>query len=207
MRLKKIVVMISGSGSNLQALINAIKDGEINAEIVGIISNKYDVFGLERAKKENISAKVISKDDYKDLNEFDIANYEALKSFKPDLIVLAGYISIISEKIISTYKNQIINIHPSLIPSFCGMGYYGKKVHVGVLNYGAKLSGATMHFVDEGADTGPVIMQKSIEVKNDDTVDSLQKRILKIEHEILVKTVKYYCEDKIKVVGRKVTIV
>ena len=206
MRLKRIIVMISGSGSNLQAIMDAVNTGDINAEIVGVISNRHDVFGLKRAEKASIKTKVVSKKDFNSTEAFDAANFEAIKAFNPDLIVLAGYLSIISEAIISAYRNRIINIHPSLIPSFCGMGFYGKKVHQGVLDYGAKLSGATTHFVDEGADTGPVIMQKSVMVKDDDTAESLAKRVLEIEHEILVKTVKLFCEDKIAVLKRQVKI-
>lgn len=206
MRLKRIVVMISGSGSNLQSIINAVNVGEINAKISGVISDKEDVFGLKRAVKENIPFKVVSKKKSNSIDKFNTENLLAIEEYKPDLIVLAGYLSIIDEKIISKYRNKIINIHPSLIPSFCGKGYYGEKVHEGVIDYGTKLSGATTHFVDEGADTGPVIMQKSIHVKDDDNAESLAKRVLKIEHEILVKTVKCYCENRIKVIGRKVRI-
>jgi len=205
LRLKRIVVMISGGGSNLQAIIDSVKQGYIKAEIVGVLSNKSNAFGISRAEKEGIPVKVVEKEGLTE-EEFNSANALALEKFAPDLIVLAGYLSIIEGSIIQKYKNRIINVHPSLIPAFCGMGYYGLRVHEAVLSYGAKLSGATTHFVDEGADTGPVIMQKPVQVLNGDTPESLQKRILEVEHEILTKSVKLFCEDKIRVSGRKVVV-
>lgn len=205
MRLKRLVVMISGGGSNMQALIDAIEAKDINAKIVGVICGKAEAFGLTRAKNAGISSTIVVRKNYQSAQAFNTANLAAIENYKPDGIVLTGYLSMIGKNIISKYPNKIINIHPSLIPSFCGKGFYGCKVHQGVLNYGAKLSGATTHFVDEGADTGPVIMQKSVPVYSNDTVKSLGARVLKIEHEILVQTVKLFCNNAITVAGRKVS--
>lgn len=191
----------------MQALMDAIDKGDIAAEIVGVISSCDNAYGITRAETAGIPAKVIARKAYSSVEAFNAANLAAIESFQPDGIVLAGYLAMISPEIISAYRNRIINIHPSLIPSFCGKGFYGKKVHQGVLDYGAKLSGATTHFVDEGADTGPVIMQKSVPVLDDDTAESLAARVLTVEHEILVQTVRDFCMEKLLVNGRKVSLV
>lgn len=192
-----LAVLISGGGSNLQSIIDGCETGYINGKVKLVISNKDKVYGLERAKKHNIKA-VVESEEYKVI--------ELLKKEKIDLIVLAGYLKIISPTFVETFRNKIINIHPSLIPAFCGEGYYGKKVHKAVIDYGAKISGATVHFVDEGADTGPIIIQASVEVKHEDTPDSLAERVLNVEHEILKESVKLYCENKLIVNGRGVII-
>ncbi|MGL5641310.1 MAG: phosphoribosylglycinamide formyltransferase [Paraclostridium sp.] len=192
-----LAVLISGGGSNLQSIIDGCETGYINGKVKLVISNKDKVYGLERAKKHNIKA-VVESEEYKVI--------ELLKKEKIDLIVLAGYLKIISPTFVETFRNKIINIHPSLIPAFCGEGYYGKKVHKAVIDYGAKISGATVHFVDEGADTGPIIIQASVEVKHDDTPDSLAERVLNVEHKILKESVKLYCENKLIVNGRGVII-
>ena len=155
----KIGVLISGGGTNLQAVIDNCENETINGEVKVVISNKSEAFGLQRAKNHNIKAVFENEED---------KIIEILKENKVDLVVLAGYLKIISPKLVNEYKNRIINIHPSLIPAFCGKGYYGEKVHQGVIDYGAKVTGATVHFVDEGADTGQIIMQRTIEVKQDD---------------------------------------
>lgn len=192
--MKRLVVLISGGGSNLQALIDAIKEKEINAEILAVFSNKKDAYGLKRAEVNGIETGIIHND------------YSLIDAYNPDGIILAGYLKIIPKEFVDKYKNKIINIHPSLIPSFCGKGYYGSKVHEAVLNYGVKISGATTHFVSSIPDEGPVIMQKVVEVKVDDTVDSLSSRVLEVEHEIIKETVKLYCEDSLIVNGRIVEI-
>lgn len=192
-----LAVLISGGGSNLQSIIDGCETGYINGKVKLVISNKDKVYGLERAKKHNIKA-IVESEEYKVI--------ELLKKEKIDLIVLAGYLKIISPTFVETFRNKIINIHPSLIPAFCGEGYYGRKVHKAVIDYGAKISGATVHFVDEGADTGPIIIQASVEVKHDDTPDSLAERVLNVEHEILKESVKLYCENKLIVNGRGVII-
>jgi phosphoribosylglycinamide formyltransferase-1 len=171
--------MVSGGGTNLQAIIDAVADGSVtNTELVGVISNNYGVYSLERAKKADIPAVVVSPKDYSDRTEFNKALLDRVDSFKPDLIVLAGFLVVIPEIMIDKYENRIINIHPSLIPSFCGTGYYGLKVHEAALARGVKISGATVHYVDKGTDTGPIIIQKAVEVKEGDTPKILQQRIM-----------------------------
>jgi len=202
----KIGVLISGSGSNLQSLIDNIENGNIDGKITVVISNKKDAYGLERARQNNISAVYVRSKDYEDFDKFNSAIIEELKRHGVDLVVLAGYLKILSSGFIEEYRNRIINIHPSLIPSFCGKGYYGIKVHEEAVKYGVKLSGATVHFVDEGADTGPIIIQEAVEVDCGDTADLLQRKVLKIEHKILPQAVKYYCEGRIQIIGRKVQI-
>jgi len=193
----KIGVLISGGGTNLQAVIDNCENKTINGKVEVVISNKSEAFGLQRAKNHNIKAVFENKED----KIIDI-----LKENKVELVVLAGYLKIISPKLVNEYKNRIINIHPSLIPAFCGKGYYGEKVHQGVIDYGAKVTGATVHFVDEGADTGPIIMQKIVEVKQDDDVKKLAARVLDVEHEILAKSIAMFCENKLTVQGRRVYI-
>ncbi len=202
----KIGVLISGSGSNLQSIIDNIEKGHINGKITVVISNKSDAYGLERARQHNIDAVVVNQKEYENFEAYNDAIILELEKHGVEVIILAGYLKILSSKFIETYRNRIINIHPSLIPSFCGKGYYGLKVHEAAVNYGVKLSGATVHFVDEEADTGPIIMQESVSVECDDTAETLQKKVLKIEHKILPLAIKYFCEGKIEVIGRKVII-
>jgi len=202
----KIAVLISGNGSNLQSLIDSIERGDIKGKIDIVISNKKDAFGLKRARKHGIDTMYIGKGLYPEADKRDEVLLKTLIDRKIDLIVLAGYLCILNEKIVKRFKNRIINIHPSLIPSFCGIGYYGEKVHRAVLDYGVKITGATVHFVDEGADTGPVIIQRAVEVDFDDTVETLSKKVLKVEHEILPLAVKLFCEGRLEVKGRKVKI-
>lgn len=193
---KNIAVLISGGGTNLQAIIDNTENNYINGKIKIVISNREDAYGLVRAKNAGIPAFCI-KDDEKLLSK--------LKDYNIDLIILAGYLKILPEKIINIYENKIINIHPSLIPAFCGRGYYGLKVHEAVIKKGVKYTGATTHFVNEGADEGPIIMQKIVEVEGENP-EELQEKVLKIEHEILPLSVKYFCEDKLKLVDGKVVI-
>ena len=193
----KIGVLISGGGTNLQAVIDGCENKSINGEVKVVISNKEEAYGLERARNHNITA-ICEKDENKII--------EILKENEVELVILAGYLKIVSPKLVNEYRNKIINIHPSLIPAFCGKGYYGEKVHQGVIDYGAKVTGATVHFVDEGADTGPIIMQKTIEVKQDDDAKKLAERVLEVEHEILTKSISMFCENKLTVNGRRVYI-
>ena len=175
----KICVCVSGGGTNLQAIIDAIDNGTItNAQIVRVISNNKGVYALERAQKHNMDAMAISPKDYESRELFNEALLAAIDEVEADLIVLAGFLVVIPEKMIQKYRNRIINIHPSLIPSFCGTGYYGLKVHEAALERGVKVTGATVHFVDEGTDTGPIILQKAVEVLPDDTPKSLQQRVM-----------------------------
>ncbi len=206
MPVKKIGVLISGSGTNLQSLIDEINKGNINGEIAVVISNKMDAYGLEIARSSNIDAVFLDEKKYKDFELFNDAIVAELKSRNVDLVVLAGYIKILSGKFIEQFKNKIINIHPSLIPSFCGRGYYGMRVHEAAIAYGVKISGATVHFVDEGADTGPIIFQDVVSVSDSDTAEVLQKNVLVLEHRLLPLAVKMYCEDRLCVKGRRVVI-
>ncbi len=204
--MKNIAVLISGSGTDMQSVIDACKAGKIDGRVCVVISSKDGVFGLTRAANEGIPSFVFKKKDYESPEALFGAISECLKAYEIDLIVLAGYLSILSPNLIAEYRNRIINIHPSLIPSFCGNGFYGLKVHSAVLEYGAKVSGATVHFVDEGADTGAIILQEAVPVKENDTPETLQARILEVEHQILPRAVALFCADQLKVEGRKVLI-
>ncbi len=175
----RVLALVSGGGTNLQAVIDAVKSGDIHdTEIVGVISNNKNAYALERAAAAGIPAEVISPKDYMSRTEFNKALLSGIDSYSPDLIVLAGFLVVIPEIVIEKYEGKIINIHPSLIPSFCGTGYYGLKVHEAALKRGVKVSGATVHFVDAGTDTGPIILQKAVEVCDGDTPEILQKRIM-----------------------------
>ncbi|WP_304194449.1 phosphoribosylglycinamide formyltransferase [Peptostreptococcus stomatis] len=195
--MKNIAVLVSGGGTNLQSIIDAVEAGRINGQIKLVISNKEGAYGLERAENHNIRA-VFEKDEQ--------AIIDIMKESQIDLVVLAGFLKILGPNFTKAFENRIINIHPSLIPSFCGKGYYGLRVHEAAVEYGVKVSGATVHFVDENADTGPIIRQETVEVLPEDSPEDLQQRVLKIEHRILSQVVADYCDDKIKVVGRKVFI-
>ncbi|HIT61029.1 MAG TPA: phosphoribosylglycinamide formyltransferase [Candidatus Fimousia stercorigallinarum] len=202
----KLAVLVSGGGTNLQAIIDSIETGVItNAEIDVVISNNKGVFALTRAQKAGIDAKVISPKDFDTREEFNEALYQELISRQIDLVVLAGCLVVIPEKIIRAFENRIINIHPSLIPSFCGTGYYGLKVHEKALARGVKVSGATVHFVDEGTDTGPIIDQKAVYVKEDDTPEVLQRRIMEqAEWVIMPKAIDDIANGRIAVEDGKV---
>lgn len=177
--MQRIAVCVSGGGTNLQAIIDAIADGTIqNTEIAVVVSNKQDAYALERAKKAGLAAVCICPKDYADRDAFAAAMVETLEQYGTDLVVLAGYLVIVPERVIAKYHNRMINIHPSLIPSHCGMGYYGLKVHESVLAAGNKVTGATVHFVDEQADHGPILLQKAVEVCEGDTPEILQRRVM-----------------------------
>ena len=184
-----ITVLVSGGGTNLQAIIDSTAGGELKDAgvfIKKVISNKSDAFALERAKKAGIEACVVSPKDYSDRADFEKALKEAIDESEPDLIVLAGFLVVIPEIIVRAYPKKIINIHPSLIPSFCGKGYYGLRVHEAALSRGVKVTGATVHFVDEGTDTGPIILQKAVNVEEGDTPEILQQRVMKEAEHILL---------------------
>lgn len=202
----RLAVLVSGGGTNLQAIIDKIENKTINgAEIAVVISNKKDAYALERAKNHGIEGKCISPKDYGHREAFNQALLEALESYQVDLVVLAGYLVIVPENVIRRYRNRIINIHPSLIPSFCGDGYYGLKVHEAVLARGNKVTGATVHFVDEGTDTGPIILQKAVYVEEGDTPEELQKRVMEqAEWNILPEAINLIANDKIEVVDNLV---
>lgn len=175
----KIVVCVSGGGTNLQAIIDGIAQGTIsNVQIVRVISNNKKAYALERAGQAGIEAVCVSPRDYEDREQFNRAFLQKVDEATPDLVVLAGFLVVIPPQLIRRYENRIINIHPSLIPSFCGTGYYGLKVHEAALARGVKVTGATVHFVDEGTDTGPILMQKAVAVRDGDTPESLQRRVM-----------------------------
>ena len=199
----KIAVLASGGGTDFQSIIDAVESKYLNVKIEMLIASKDGIYALERAKKHGIKTYVVSRKEFGKQSSDKIL--ELVKG-KVDLIVLAGFLSILDGEILKEFENRIINIHPSLIPSFCGKGYYGEKVHQGVIDYGAKVTGATVHFVDEGADTGPIIIQKTVEVKQDDDAKKLAERVLEVEHEILTKSISMFCENKLTVNGRRVYI-
>lgn len=206
--MKNIVVLVSGGGTNLQALIDAQNRGEIkNGKITCVISSNPNAYALTRAQNNNISTEVIRRKDFAEFDEYDNALTELLKSKNADVVVLAGFMTILGSKVISAFENKIINIHPSLIPSFCGEGYYGLHVHEEALKKGVKVTGATAHFVNEVCDGGPIIIQKAVEIQNGDTPEILQKRVMEqAEWKILPKAVSLFCEDKIIVKDNKTEI-
>ena len=206
--MKNIVVLVSGGGTNLQALIDAQNRGEIkNGKISCVISSNPKAYALARAENNNIPTEVIRRKDFAEFDEYDNALTELLKSKNADVVVLAGFMTILGSKVISAFENKIINIHPSLIPSFCGEGYYGLRVHEAALAKGVKVTGATAHFVNEVCDGGPIIIQKAVEIQNGDTPEILQKRVMEqAEWKILPKAVSLFCEDKIIVKYNKTEI-
>lgn len=196
----KIGVLVSGGGTNLQAIIDKIENGYItNAKIVSVVSSKEGAYALERAKKHNIASEVISPKQFSDKEDFSQALIKYFKEKEVDLIILAGFMTVLRPSFIQAFSNRIINIHPSLIPSFCGNGFYGLKVHEAALAKGVKVTGATVHFVDEGTDTGKILMQKAVYVQENDTPEILQKRVMEeAEWVIFPETVKQIAEGKIK---------
>lgn len=201
-----VVVLVSGGGTNLQAIIDAVETGVItNTKIVGVISNNKNAYALERANNHGIANQCISPKDFSSRAEFNEKFLEALDEMNPDLIVLAGFLVVIPPEMIAKYRNRIVNIHPSLIPAFCGTGFYGLKVHEAALERGVKVVGATVHFVDEGTDTGPIILQKAVEVEQGDTPSVLQRRVMEqAEWKILPQAIDMIANGKIKVENGKV---
>lgn len=204
----RVAVLVSGGGTNLQAIIDAVENKTItNTEIVGVISNNKNAYALERAKNHQIPARCVSPKDYENRSEFNQALLEAVDELEADLLVLAGFLVVIPEEMIQQYRNRIINIHPSLIPAFCGTGYYGLKVHEAALARGVKVVGATVHFVDEGTDTGPIILQRAVNVEEGDTPTTLQRRVMEqAEWKILPEAINLIANGKVKVTDGKVSI-
>lgn len=204
----RVLSMVSGGGTNLQAIIDSVKNGTItNTELVGVISNNKNAYALTRAEENGIDAKCISPKDYESREVFNQELLKAVDAYEPDLIVLAGYLVVIPPEMIKKYRNRIINIHPSLIPSFCGTGYYGLKVHEAALARGVKVVGATVHFVDEGTDTGPIILQKAVEVQNGDTPEVLQRRVMEqAEWKILPRAIDLIANGKVEVEGHRTIV-
>lgn len=203
-----VVVMVSGGGTNLQAIIDAVHSGKItNTRIAGVISNNQNAYALTRAEENGIAAQCISPKQFSDRTEFNRALLDVVDAMEPDLIVLAGFLVVIPPEMIHKYEHRIINIHPSLIPSFCGTGYYGLKVHEAALARGVKVVGATVHFVDEGTDTGPIILQKAVEVQNGDTPQILQRRVMEqAEWQILPRAIDLIANGKVSVTERIATV-
>ena len=202
----RFAVLISGSGTNLQTLIDKVSSKELNGEISTVFSNRKSAFGLERAKKAGIPTEYISRANFKSDEEYDLELLKILRNCETDFIVLAGYLRILTPVIINEYRNRIINIHPSLIPSFCGEGFYGMYVHEAAIKRGVKLSGATVHFVNEETDGGAIILQEAVSVEPFDTAESLQKKVLEAEHRLLPLAVGYFLDGKILIDGDKVSI-
>ena len=204
-----IAVFVSGGGTNLQALIDAQDRGEIkNGKITFVLASNENAYALERAKKAGIPSVVVNRKSYSTKDEYDKAVLQALDGKNIDLIVLAGFLSILGEELVSKYNNRIINVHPSLIPLFCGDGFYGKKVHKAVLDSGMKVTGATVHFVNEITDGGAIILQKAVPIEQGDNEDILQYRVMRqAEWEILPKAVSLFCEGRIKINGNKTEII
>lgn len=205
-QIKKIAVLVSGGGTNLQALIDAGERGELGCgRITLVIASKPDVYALERAKNHGIASLVLARKEYDSIAAYSKALTDALLAADADLVVLAGFLTIIDEQVYNAFPNRILNVHPALIPSFCGKGYYGLHVHEAALQKGVKVSGATVHIVTPECDAGPIVLQKAVEVKDDDTPETLQKRIMEeAEWKILPAAVKLFCEDRIAVKDNRV---
>ena len=206
--MKRIAVLVSGGGTNLQALIDAQHRGELkNGELVAVISSKAGAFALERAEKASIQGYVVNRKDFADNQSMTVALVELLRELNIDLVVLAGFMHILTEEMVSAYPNAILNVHPALIPSFCGEGYYGLRVHQSALEYGVKLTGATVHFVSEEADAGPIVLQQAVAIEEGDTPETLQHRVMEeAEWKILPRAVSLFCENRLHVEGRIVSI-
>ena len=204
----RVLVMVSGGGTNLQAILDSVQSGEItDTENVGVISNNPGAYALERGEKAGVPVECISPKSYASRAEFNQEFLKAIDSYEPDLIVLAGFLVVIPPEMIQKYRNRIINIHPSLIPSFCGTGFYGLKVHEAALARGVKVVGATVHFVDEGTDTGPIILQKAVEVQNGDTPEVLQRRVMEqAEWKILPRAIDLIAHGKVSVTDGKAIV-
>ena len=204
----KVLVMVSGGGTNLQAIIDSVENGTVtNTKIVGVISNNQNAYALKRADKHGIAAECVSPKNFENRAAFNEKLLERVNSYEPDLIVLAGFLVVIPPEMIAAYRNRMINIHPSLIPAFCGTGYYGLKVHEAALARGVKVVGATVHFVDEGTDTGPILLQKAGEVENGDTPEILQRRVMEqAEWKILPQAIDLIANGRVEVKDGKTVI-
>jgi len=203
---KRIAVFASGGGTNLQAVMDACLNGSIPGEIALVVYNRKKAYARDRAKRAGVPTRYINKLMFETPGEKDAAILDALQEYRIDIIVLAGYLDILGPSVVAAYRHRIVNTHPALIPAFCGMGYYGERVHRAVLEYGAKVSGCTIHLVDEGTDTGPILLQEAVHVLEDDDAASLAARILPVEHRLLPRAVALLCEDRIRVEGRRARI-
>jgi phosphoribosylglycinamide formyltransferase-1 len=204
--MKRIAVLASGGGTNLQAVMDACDRGEIDGQVVLVLVDRKAAYARERARAAGVDTIYMNKAQFDSPESLDTAMVQLLLKRQIDVVVLAGYLSILGHQTVSTYENKILNTHPALIPAFCGMGYWGHHVHQAVLDYGAKVSGCTIHLVNGQADAGPIVLQRAVEVLDDDTADTLAARILPVEHELLPKAVALLCADRLKIDGRKVSI-
>ena len=202
----KLAVLVSGNGTNLQAMINAIQFGLLQADIAVVVSTRPHAYALERAAQAGIPTVVVARKSYPDNEAYSEALLEVLAPYAPDLILLAGFMSVLSDVFVAHYAGRIMNTHPSLIPAFCGSGFYGDKVHQAVLDYGAKVSGASIIFVEPGVDTGPIILQEAVPVYDTDDVNSLAQRVLKVEHRLYVRAVEYFLAGRLELRGHRVYI-
>lgn len=204
----RIGVMVSGSGTNLQAILNKISSGYLSdCQIVTVVASKANVYALERAEMNGIPSAVISRKNFDTLEAYDDALISHMKAYKVELVVLAGFLSLLGDRFVKAYQSAIINIHPSLIPAFCGKGYYGLIPHIKAIEYGVKVTGATVHFVEPEYDSGPIILQKAVSILEDDTPEVLQKRVMEqVEWEILPEAIRLYSQGKLKLDGRNVKI-
>lgn len=201
----KVGVLASGNGTNLQAIIDKSRNGQIPVRVAVVISDR-NAFALRRARDHNIPAYIVKPGEYDSQREYEQQMVDILKKHGSELVVLSGFMKILSPHFIDSFKGRIINIHPSLIPAFCGKGFYGMKVHEAVIDYGVKITGATVHFVDENVDSGPIIIQKAVAVEDSDTPETIAQKVHEIEHEILPEALKLFAQGKLKVIGRRVFI-
>ncbi|GAB4310743.1 phosphoribosylglycinamide formyltransferase [Pseudothermotoga elfii] len=201
----KIGILASGNGTNLQAIIDKSRNGQIPVRVAVVISDR-NAFALRRARAHNIPAYIVKPGEYDSQREYEQQMVDILKKHESELVVLSGFMKILSPHFIDSFKGRIINIHPSLIPAFCGKGFYGMKVHEAVIDYGVKITGATVHFVDENVDSGPIIIQKAVAVEDSDTPETIAQKVHEIEHEILPEALKLFAQGKLKVIGRRVFI-
>ncbi|HPP70502.1 MAG TPA: phosphoribosylglycinamide formyltransferase [Pseudothermotoga sp.] len=206
MRILNVGVLVSGNGTNLQSIIDKSETGELPARVVVVISNKPDAYALQRAKNHSIPSYVVRPRDFVDQVSYEQKMIDILNTHKVELVVLAGFMKILSSHFVQAFRGRIINIHPSLIPSFCGKDFYGIKVHQAVIDYGVKVTGATVHFVDENVDAGPIIIQRTVEVKDSDTAETIALKVHQIEHEILSEAITLFAQGRLKIVGRRVLV-
>ncbi len=206
MRILNVGVLVSGNGTNLQSIIDKSETGELPAHVVVVISNKSDAYALQRAKNHSIPSYVVRPRDFVDQVSYEQKMIDILNTHRVELVVLAGFMKILSSHFVQAFRGRIINIHPSLIPSFCGKDFYGMKVHQAVIDYGVKVTGATVHFVDENVDAGPIIIQRTVEVKDNDTAETIALKVHQIEHEILSEAITLFAQGRLKIVGRRVLI-
>ena len=203
---KRIAVFASGGGTNLQAVMDACRDGRIPGEVALVVYNRKKAYARVRAEDAGIPTRYINKLQFETTEEKDNTILTALREYRIDIIVLAGYLDIMGPMVVAAYRRRIVNTHPALIPAFCGMGYYGERVHQAAIDYGVKVSGCTIHLVDEGADTGPILLQEAVPVLDTDDAATLAARILPVEHRLLPEAVALLCEDRVRVKGRRTMI-